>query len=93
MGCSAAQQSALIKSPAEDPAVVTSAAQLPKSAITPAVKKRRCGMSPPIYDRKKILQMLILEGKIERDLPTEEQDQLVVLYINKKQQAFNKKCR
>lgn len=56
-------------------------------------RKIPCRFSPPVFDKQKILNMLIRSGDIDASDPPEQQAQQVTNYINQKQQALIKKCR
>lgn len=55
-------------------------------------KKKRCQFSPPVFDKKKILNMLIRSGDIDASDTPEQKSQQVINYINQKQQALVNKC-
>jgi hypothetical protein len=56
-------------------------------------RKKPCRLSPPVFDKEKVLNMLIRAGDIDASDTPEQQSQQVINYINQKQQALVNKCR
>ncbi|WP_394132583.1 hypothetical protein [Shewanella maritima] len=68
----------------------TEAEKQPLSSLKPHIT---CGSMPPIKDKTKLIESLTNQGIVTVDMSQEQIDETVAAYIDKRQQAYTKKCK